>query len=127
MTLVQRGDTILVTGATGYIGSHVVEELIVAGYEVRVTTRAVDKAKFLIDLIEEKFGQNHLEVFAVPDMVAEDAYDEAIKGVAGVVHLATVVTFSAVPEEVIPVAVKGTLGSTSSIQSLVEREMLTHA
>ena len=113
MTTVVPGDTILVTGATGYIGSHVVEELIAAGYKVRATTRAVNKAKFLVDIIGKKFGRNHLEVLEVPDMVAEDAYDVAIQGVAGVVHLATVVTFSAVPEEVIPVAVKGTLGSLS--------------
>jgi len=42
-------------------------------------------------------------------MIAEDAYDEAVKGVSGIVHLASILTFSDVPDEVIPPSVKGTL------------------
>ena len=109
MTTIQKGDTVLVTGATGYIGNHVVDELIVAGYKVRGTSRNANKAKFLIDYIEKKHGENQLEIVDVPDMVDEHAYDEAVKGVSGIIHLASVLTFSEVVEEVIPPSVKGTL------------------
>jgi nucleoside-diphosphate-sugar epimerase len=109
MTTIQKGDTVLVTGATGYIGSHVVEELLAAGYKVRGTSRSKDKAAYLPDLMDEKFGKGNLEIVEVPDMIAGDAYTDAVKGVSGIVHLASIVTFSANPEEVIPPTVKGTL------------------
>jgi nucleoside-diphosphate-sugar epimerase len=109
MTTIQKGDTVLVTGATGYIGNHVVDELIAAGYKVRGTSRDASKAKFLVDYIEKKHGKNQLEIVDVPDMVDEHAYDEAVKGVSGIVHLASILSFSDVPEEVIPPSVKGTL------------------
>ena len=109
MSTIRKGDTILVTGATGYIGNHVVDELIAAGYKVRGTSRNASKAKFLVDYIEKKHGKGQLEVVDVPDMVDEHAYDEAVKGVSGIIHLASVLTFSDVAEEVIPPSVKGTL------------------
>lgn len=111
MTTIQKGDTVLVTGATGYIGSHVVEELLAAGYKVRGTSRSTDKARPLSDLMEKKFGKGKLEIVEVPDMIAEDAYYEAVKGVSGIVHLASVVTFDSDPEAVIPPTVKGALNA----------------
>lgn len=109
MSNIQKGDLVLVTGATGYIGGHVVEELIAAGYKVRGTSRNQTKADFLVKHIEKKFGPGKLELAEVPDMAADDAYDEAIKGVSGIVHLASIVTFSPVWDEVIPPAIKGVL------------------
>ena len=109
MTTIQKGDTILVTGATGYIGNHVVDELIAAGYKVRGTSRNASKAKFLVDYIEKKHGKDQLEIVDIPDMVDEHAYDDAVKGVSGIVHLASILSFSDKPEEVIPPSVKGTL------------------
>lgn len=109
MTTIQKGDTVLVTGATGYIGSHVVEELLAAGYKVRGTSRTKEKAAYLTDLMDKKFGKDTLEIVEVPDMIADDAYTDAVKGVSGIVHLASIVTFSANPDEVIPPTVKGAL------------------
>jgi nucleoside-diphosphate-sugar epimerase len=109
MTTIQKEDTVLVTGATGYIGSHIVEELIAAGYKVRGTSRTKERAHFLSDLMDKKFGKGKLEVVEVPDMIAEDAYDEAVKDVSGIIHVATILTFSADPETVIPPTVKGAL------------------
>jgi GDP-D-mannose dehydratase len=109
MTTIQKGDIVLVTGATGYIGSHVVEELLAAGYKVRGTSRTKDKAAYLTNVMDKKFGKGNLEIVEVPDMIADDAYTDAVKGVSGIVHLASIVTFSSDPEEVIPPTVKGTL------------------
>lgn len=41
----------------------------------------------------------------VPDMMAEGAFDEAVRGVDGVCHMANVMTFSEVYDEVVPVVV----------------------
>ena len=110
MTTIRKGDTVLVTGATGYIGAHVVEELIAAGYKVRGVSRSIDKAKFLVTLMEKKFGKGKLEIVEVPDMIADNAYEKAVKGVSGIVHLASIVNFNATdPETVIPPTIKGVL------------------
>lgn len=110
METIQQGDTVLVTGATGYIGNFVVEELIAAGYRVRGTSRNPEKAQFLIDYIDERFGKGHLELVHVPDMAVDNSCNKAVKDVAGVVHLASILPApTAVPNEVIPPAVNGTL------------------
>jgi nucleoside-diphosphate-sugar epimerase len=40
-----KGSTILVTGASGFIGSHVVQEALHAGYKVVGTARSEEKAQ----------------------------------------------------------------------------------
>jgi len=114
MTTIQKGDTVLVTGVNGFIGAHVAEELIAAGYKVRGTSRAKAKSQYLIDYFGRKFGNGKIEVYETPDMLAEGAYDEAVKGCAGIVHLASVLTFSNKADEVIPPTVKGALNVLKS-------------
>lgn len=109
MTTIEKGDIVLVTGATGYIGSHVVEELLSAGYKVRGTSRTKDKAAYLTNLMDKKFGKGKVEITEVSDMVTDDAYTDAVSGVSGIVHLASVLTMSSDPDAVIPPSVKGTL------------------
>ncbi|KAH0476221.1 MAG: hypothetical protein KVP17_000119 [Porospora cf. gigantea B] len=41
---------VLVTGATGFVGSHVVSRLLMEGYRVRGTVRNRKKAEFLKEL-----------------------------------------------------------------------------
>ena len=107
--LIQQGETVLVTGATGFIGNAIVEEVIAAGFNVRGTSRNASKAQFLIDHISKKYGPKRLEIVDVPDMGAPHAYDAAVKGVAGIIHVAAVLTWSANPDEVIAPCIKGTL------------------
>lgn len=66
-------------------------------------------------------------------MVSENAFDDAVKGVAGICHLASVLTFSNVADEVIPPTVKGTTnilasaGKESSVKSVVYTSSSTAA
>ncbi|OQO11810.1 hypothetical protein B0A48_03537 [Cryoendolithus antarcticus] len=111
---IPKGSTVLVTGVTGFIGSHVAAQVIEAGYCVRGTSRSKAKAQDLIKYFTSKYGADSITVAEVPDMVAPNAYDEAVKGVAGIVHLSSVLTFSTNPEEVIPPSVSGALNILSA-------------
>lgn len=77
---IPKGSLVLVTGVNGYIGSHVADQLLEAGYRVRGTTRALEKVKALSALWEEKYGPKKVEFVVVADMAKEGAFDDAVKG-----------------------------------------------
>ncbi|KAL8955791.1 MAG: hypothetical protein Q9183_006524, partial [Haloplaca sp. 2 TL-2023] len=70
---------VLVTGISGYIGSHVADQLLQAGYRVRGTTRDENKASWVKDMFEKKYGFKRVETVIVKDMAQEGAFDEACK------------------------------------------------
>jgi nucleoside-diphosphate-sugar epimerase len=74
--------TILVTGANGFIASHVVNNLLDSGYSVRGTVRSERSADGVLKLHPDH--GDRLSVVVVPDMTAEGAFDEAVEGVHGV-------------------------------------------
>lgn len=80
MTALPKGSLVLVTGANGFLASHVVDQLLQAGYNVRGTVREVSKAAWLKEYIEANYGTGRFEVAEVPDMAADNAFDEAVKG-----------------------------------------------
>ena len=78
-----KNDLVLVTGANGYIATHIVDTLLEEGYRVRGTVRG--QRPWLNQLFDERHGKGRFESIAVPSLDGEGVYDEAIKGVAGVV------------------------------------------
>lgn len=66
---IKKGDLILITGATGYIGSNVADQALEAGYRVRGTTRSRAKGQWLYDLLLKKYGEGKFELVEVPDML----------------------------------------------------------
>lgn len=109
MSTIPKDSLVLVTGVSGYIASQTALQLLEAGYRVRGTVRSEQKAEWLYKLFDEKYGKGKFEAFVVPDMNADNAFDEAVKGVAGICHLASIMSFSDKPDEVIPPTVKGAL------------------
>jgi nucleoside-diphosphate-sugar epimerase len=77
--VIHKGSCVLVTGINGYIGSHIGDQLLGAGYEVCGAVRSVEKAKWLIDMFEP-YGKENFRLVEIPDMTVEGALDDAVKG-----------------------------------------------
>jgi len=74
---------VLVTGATGFLGSHIAEELVHAGHDVRALVRKTSDTRFLRELGVE------LALGAVDGDEADLA--RAVRGVDAIVHAAGIV------------------------------------
>lgn len=74
------GSTVLVTGANGFIGSHIADQLIQAGYLVRGTCRDTNKTAWMTEMFDKKYGKGKFEAVVVKDMADSGAFDEACKG-----------------------------------------------
>lgn len=80
---------VLVTGGTGFVGSHLVKRLLERGYRVHATVRGTaDAAKVrpLRDMQEAHPGQ--LSLFEA-DLLKEGSFDEAMTGCRVVFHVAS--------------------------------------
>jgi len=76
---------ILVTGASGFLGTHLTEELVGRGYVVRGMVRDLRKANYLRSLgVEVVYG----------DLTKHETLPQVVKGVDTVIHLATYYTFT---------------------------------
>ena len=78
------GGRVLVTGATGLVGSHVVHRLCLAGYDVHATSRSQQKA----DDWNAKWPKAKVTWSIIPEQTVDGCYDEAAKGVVGIFHVA---------------------------------------
>lgn len=78
--VLEPGSLVLVTGANGYIGSHVADQLIQAGYRVRGTVRDASKVGWLKEMFDANYGPEKFELAIVEDLAKPGAYDDACKG-----------------------------------------------
>jgi nucleoside-diphosphate-sugar epimerase len=113
-TAIPRGSWVLVTGATGHIAAHTTKMFLERGFKVRGTVRDIQSAVWLTEGTFKPFAdRGDLELVHVPDLGAKHAFDEAIKGVSAIAHIASVLSFSGNPSEVIPPVVE-------SVNSILE-------
>ncbi|OHE93330.1 hypothetical protein CORC01_11398 [Colletotrichum orchidophilum] len=118
-TAVPKGSWVLITGATGHIAAHTVKQFLERGYKVRGTVRDLKSAAWLTQDVFKSFAdRGELELVHVPDLGAQHAFDEAIKGVSAIAHIASILTFSDNAQEVIPPVVS----SVISILNAAARE-----
>lgn len=80
MPAIEKGSTVLVTGANGFIASHIIDQLLRLGYKVRGTVRTEAKGKWVQDYFDNKYGQGHLDLVVVPAMEVKGAFNDAVKG-----------------------------------------------
>lgn len=80
---------VLVTGATGIIGTAIALEIVKAGFAVRGTSRSQKRA----DAWSKKYPDAHVEWFIIEDQKTLGVYDEAVRGCDAICHVAGPFTF----------------------------------
>ena len=82
-------EKILVTGGTGYIGSHTVVELQNAGYEVVIIDNLSNSSADVVDNIEKVSGiRPAFEKLDCLDYAGLDAVFAKYKGIKAIIHFA---------------------------------------
>ena len=84
-----NNELVLVTGANGFVGSHVVKKLIDEGYRVRATIRSLKDEKKIAPLKELAKNAKHELEFAEADLLNEQSWINAVKGCDYVMHTAS--------------------------------------
>jgi nucleoside-diphosphate-sugar epimerase len=125
-TAIPKGSWVLVTGATGFVASHTIKLFLERGFKVRGTVRDVKGAAWLTQDVFKSFADHgDFELVHVPDLGAKHAFDDAIKGVSAIAHVASILSFDSDPHKVItPVvdcinSILETALNESSVKSIV--------
>lgn len=118
---------ILVTGANGYIASHVVFQLLSQGYKVRGTVRDPENPKYDFLRTFHPNAEGNLTLVA-GELASADCWDSAMKGVTHVVHVAS--PFNTDPkgneETVVTPALEGIANvMNAAVANRVKRVVLT--
>lgn len=104
-------EKVLLTGATGFLGSHVLIQLLNAGYAVRGSMRNLSRKEELMTNIRPHIPEDADVEFVSLDLLKDDGWDEAMKGCTYVQHVAAPISLN-VPKDLdafVPGARDGTL------------------
>jgi nucleoside-diphosphate-sugar epimerase len=115
---------VAVTGASGYIGSWCVKDLVESGYQVRGTVRSLSKTEKVQHL---KDMEAQVDLFEA-DLMVDGSFDACFTGCSTVLHVASPFTLGSddPQKEIIDPAVKGTLNVLESCKRVgVKRVVLT--
>uniref|UniRef100_A0A8H7Y8V9 NAD-dependent epimerase/dehydratase domain-containing protein n=1 Tax=Psilocybe cubensis TaxID=181762 RepID=A0A8H7Y8V9_PSICU len=116
MPIISKGEKVLVTGVNGYIAMWTARIFLERGYAVRGTVRADAKAKFVKDYFASLGYGDRIEFAIIEDISKSGAFDEVVKDVDGIAHMASPVhsQTGADPEETLQPAIQGTVGILES-------------
>jgi dihydroflavonol-4-reductase len=119
---------VLVTGATGFIASHIVSQLLAAGHRVRGTVRDPGKPEAVAHLRSLSGAGERLSLVAA-DLVASGAFDAHVAGCDVVMHTASpyVLSVRDPQRDLVDPALQGTLSVLEACQKVpgVRRVVLT--
>jgi len=126
--MVQR---VLLTGANGFIASHVLSDILARGWSVRAVVRSQEKANQILSDFPNHGSQ--LDTGVVPDITAPGAFDEVVKSTPQfdtVFHTASPFLYRVISDnrEFIDPAIHGTLEVLKSVKAhapTVTRVVLT--
>ncbi len=83
--------TVLVTGGSGFIGSHAIAQLLAAGHTVRTTVRSLSREADVRAMVKQGGGVEAGEKlsFFEADLTADAGWKEAVRGCEYVLHVAS--------------------------------------
>ncbi len=82
-------ETVLVTGGTGYVAGWCITELLQRGYDVRTTVRSPQREQAVTEAVSSEIEPAGRLTFATADLTADAGWDEAMRGVTYVLHVAS--------------------------------------
>ncbi|NYE94421.1 nucleoside-diphosphate-sugar epimerase [Psychromicrobium silvestre] len=82
-------ETVLVTGGTGYVASWCIATLLERGYRVRTTVRSQAKQDAVRAALPQALEPPVQLSFAIADLTSDEGWDEAVKGIDYVLHVAS--------------------------------------
>ncbi|KAL2060523.1 hypothetical protein VTL71DRAFT_9164 [Oculimacula yallundae] len=111
---------VLLTGANGFVGSHVLEQFLLAGHSVRGIVRTQSKAQQVLADFPTLGSQ--LDFGIVPDITSPGAFDEVVKSNPPfdiVIHTASPFLYRVISSnrEFLDPAIKGTLEVLKSVKA----------
>jgi nucleoside-diphosphate-sugar epimerase len=117
-------------GGTGFLGAWILKTLLEQGYSVRAAVRSQSKADHIKKQFTSYVDNSKLEFTFVSDITTPAAFDEAVQGIAGIIHAASPISNpdpSTDPQELIVPAVEGTLGILRSAKKSpsIQRVVIT--
>jgi dihydroflavonol-4-reductase len=87
MTSSGKTSTVLITGASGFIGLHTTLHALQQGYSVRATVRSQSQAAAVTRALSPLVDTSRLG-FAFTDLLKDEGWEEAVKGCDHVIHTA---------------------------------------
>ena len=85
---------VLITGGSGHLGFRTLVFALHSGYRIRAAVRSPSKAALIREAKSIQAHLDKLEFVVVPEILADGAYDEAVKGVDYILHVASPISFS---------------------------------
>jgi nucleoside-diphosphate-sugar epimerase len=125
-----KTEKILVSGGSGYLASHIIQQLLFGGQTVHATVRSKadeNKYRHLTEIASASPGE--LKIFEA-DLLEDGSFDEAMKGCTGLIHTASPFIIGKVkdPQKIlVDPALKGTRNILDSVNKTesIERVVIT--